>query len=102
LLIKDMEAGKITAVHARKQDRIERNLATWGRFVEVVLKNGIKVYYSGVLQDLDTPEGRMLAGLMSSFNSYTIDKQSHLTKKALLDNVKQGRAHSVIAYGYTT
>lgn len=101
-LMDDIDRGKIKAVYARKQERLERNLPIWSKFLGKIFDNKVKVYYSGVLQDLDTPEGRMLANLMSSFNTYTIEKQSHLTKKALLDNVKMGKAHSVLAYGYTT
>ena len=36
------------------------------------------------------------------FNAYLIEKQSYLTKNALRDNVKEGKAHGVLKYGFKT
>ncbi|GHC57689.1 recombinase family protein [Ulvibacter litoralis] len=100
-MINDMKSGKIKVIYARKQERLERNTRTWGEFLSIVFEKDIKVYYSGNLQDLNTAEGIMLANIVSSFNTYTIDKQSYLTKKSLLDNIKEGKSHGILAYGYT-
>ncbi|MBO6881689.1 recombinase family protein [Winogradskyella sp.] len=92
-MLADMSSGKITAVHARDSNRIARNTYTWVEFLKAVYDNNIKVYYSGVLQNLDTPEGKLQAQILSGFNAYQIDKQSYLTKRSLLDNVLEGKAH---------
>ncbi|QNK78101.1 recombinase family protein [Winogradskyella sp. PAMC22761] len=101
-MLKDMKEGLITAVYTRKQDRLERNIKTWGAFLEVIQKHDIKVFYSGVLQDLLTAEGKMLASIMSSTNTYLLDKQSFLTKRALHGNLEVGKSRGgIMAYGFT-
>jgi site-specific DNA recombinase len=92
-LLRDMQSGEINKVYTRNQNRLERNTFTWATFLKLVFELNIEVYYQGHLQNLDTPQGKMMANIMSSFNAYTIDNQSYLTKRSLLDNVLEGKAH---------
>lgn len=102
-LMNDMRRGVITHLYTRKQDRLERNPMLWGSFLTIVLDKSIKVYYSGVLQDFDTAEGKMIANIISSTNKYALDKQSFLTKRALHDNMKEVKHRGGhLPYGYTT
>ncbi|WP_452226434.1 recombinase family protein [Lacinutrix cladophorae] len=101
-MLSDMKDGLVEAVYTRKQDRLERNIRTWGVFLDIIKNNNIKVYYSGVLQDLLTAEGKMLAIIMSSTNAYLLDKQSFLTKRALHGNLEEGKTRGgIMAYGFT-
>jgi len=101
-MLNDMRSNLITAVYTRKQERLERNTVTWGTFLSVVDKHKIKVYYSSVLQDLLTAEGRMLANIVSTTNAYAIEKQSFLTKRALHGNLEVGKSRGgIMAYGFT-
>ncbi|WP_298326189.1 recombinase family protein [uncultured Dokdonia sp.] len=93
MMLADMTSGKITAVYTRKGERIARNVHTWYTFADLVKEKNIEVYYQGVLQQISTPDGTLFSRLLSDFNTYTIDKQSYLTKRSLLDNVLEGKAH---------
>ncbi|GAK99681.1 site-specific recombinase for integration and excision [Nonlabens ulvanivorans] len=90
-MLSHMKEGLISAVYTRKQDRLERNIKTWAAFLEIIQEKNIKVYYSGVLQDLLTAEGKMMASIMSTTNTYLLDKQSFLTKVALHGNLEEGK-----------
>ncbi|WP_010182778.1 recombinase family protein [Aquimarina agarilytica] len=92
-MLADISSSKITAVYARDSNRIARNTIVWGKFLTEVYSKNVQVYYSGVLQNLDTPDGRLQAQILSSFNAYQIEKQSYLTKRSLMDNVLEGKAH---------
>jgi len=93
MMLADMTSGKITAVYTRKGERIARNVHTWYTFADLVKEKNIDVYYQGVLQHISTPDGTLFSRLLSDFNAYTIEKQSYLTKRSLLDNVLEGKAH---------
>lgn len=101
-LIRDISENKFDAVWFRNQNRLGRAMDTHVAFVKACLKNKTKVFFEDKQWDYTDATEDLIGNVLSSLNTYTAKLQSQQTKKALLDNVKQGRAHSVIAYGYTT
>lgn len=101
-MIQDIQDGKHEAIWFRNQNRLGRSMDTHVVFIKACLKNKTKVYFDNKLFDYLDPTEDLIGNMLSSLNVYTAKLQSKQTKKALLDNVKQGKAHSVIAFGYTT
>ncbi len=101
-LIQDIKKNKIHTVWFRNQNRLGRNMETYIAFINVCIKSKTKIFFDGKEFDYTDPTEDLIGNVLSALNSYTTKLQSKQTKKALLDNVKLGKAHSVNAYGYTT
>lgn len=86
----------------RNQNRLGRNMNTHIAFLNVCIKSETKIFFESKEFDYLDPTEDLIGNVLSALNSYTTKLQSKQTKKALLDNIKQGKAHSVIAYGYAT
>jgi site-specific DNA recombinase len=101
-LIQDIENGVITSVWFRDQNRLERSGLTFYSFVEVVRDNDVQVYIANKLQDYNDADSFLTTGILSVLNENKILKQSQQTKKALHDNLKEGKTRGgILPYGYT-
>lgn len=101
-LLDDIEAGNINMVWSRNQNRISRSRVVFGKFLSAVDGKDVKVFFSDVEYDLNDPTAKLILGIFNEFNSYQVELQSQQTKKALLDNAKEGKAFGITPYGYTT
>lgn len=101
-LIRLASSGTFDVLICREVDRLARNrfkqLAT-----EIELENhGVRVEYA-VGQFEDSPEGRLLKGLVSEFAEYERDKIRRRTKAGTLRSVRSGNVTvggGLTAYGY--
>jgi len=102
-LVNDVKKGRVKAIWMRNQNRLDRNTATFYYFVSAVKEAKIPVFFGdGDEIDFNDPTTLLQTTILSSLNQYTAQLQSKQTKRALRDNVQEGRAHGITAYGYTT
>ena len=102
-LLEDIEKGTIQVVWARNQNRVERNRYTFAKFLKILIANGAKLFYADKEYNLNDPSVKLQLGILSDINEYIVDNQSYQTKKSLLDNVLEGKAHGKSTpLGYTT
>lgn len=102
-LLEDIEKGTIQVVWARNQNRVERNRYTFAKFLKILIDNGAKLFYADKEYNLNDPSVKLQLGILSDINEYIVDNQSYQTKKSLLDNVLEGKAHGKSTpLGYTT
>ncbi len=99
-MINLIRKGKVNAVYCIDQSRIERNTEIWNFFAGILLKAKCEYYQSGQLIDLDVPENKLFAGLVSLTNSFYASITSKKTKLADELNAKEGKTHGMTAYGY--
>ena len=99
-LLQDFRENKIKAVWFRNQNRLERNSSTYAIFISEAQKYKVEVYFSDRLLDFDNPSDNLLGTITSAINQYQKDLQAVQTKRSLIDNVKEGKVWSVVAYGY--
>ncbi|MFS4469140.1 recombinase family protein [Maribacter sp. 2210JD10-5] len=99
-LLKDIKEGKVTTVWARNQNRISRSRMVFAEFLNVVNEHSVNVYFNDIKYDLDDPTAKLILGIFNEFNSYQVELQSQQTKKALLNNAKEGKAFGITPYGY--
>jgi site-specific DNA recombinase len=101
-LVDDIKSGLIKCVWMRDQFRLERDTITFHQFAEICSNNKIDVYFGDNPKvDYNNPNSILQGSLMSAFSQYTRTQQSYSTKKSLLSNLKEGKVHGVIPYGYT-
>ena len=99
-LFEDIKSNQITGVYALEQARIERDTPTWNLFVSLCLNFRVKYYQAGTELDLDNPTNRVMAELMSVFNSFYSQLTSHKVKLANAKKVKEGKTHGIKPFGY--
>jgi DNA invertase Pin-like site-specific DNA recombinase len=101
-LIKDINAGKLSEVWMRKQDRLARLGITVLTFVDAIVKNNVKLTFGdkGTI-DLSDPIEMFHLTIMAGVDALKPAQQSKATKRALSDNAKEGKVWGVIPYGYT-
>ena len=99
-LMKDIEKGVITSIWFRNQDRLERNTLTFAKFSMLAESLKVEVYFDGQLVDYSSPEHELTGGILSYINQFQRKLQSKKTKRALLDNIKEGKAHGIPPFGY--
>ena len=99
-LLQDFRENKIKAVWFRNQNRLERNSSTYAIFISEAQKYKVEVYFSDRLLDFDNPSDNLLGTITSAVNQQQKDLQAVQTKRSLIDNVKEGKVWSVVAYGY--
>jgi len=100
-LIADISNGKLSAVYAYDQSRIERNPQI--RFIinDIFKRNKIQYYTDLDGQvDLTNPQSEFYGDLMSVINKYQVTLTKIKVKSALRTRVASGKAHSILPYGY--
>jgi len=100
-LVDDIQSGRINAVWMRNQDRLERNTLTFHLFANIATSNSIDVYFGDNPKvDYNNPDSILQGSLMSAFNSYKRQKQGYDTIRTLKDNMREGKIHAVIPFGF--
>ncbi|MFZ1558510.1 MAG: recombinase family protein, partial [Saprospiraceae bacterium] len=100
-LFKDIRKKVITHVYCINQSRIERDTKTWNFFVAECINNNIVYMPGGSPFDLDNPNNRMFAQLMSIVNAYYTEITSKTVRLANARKAKDGKTHGLKAYGYS-
>ena len=99
-LVQDIRNGKLSAVWFRHQNRLERNTTTFAIFTDDAKRKGVKLFFGDKEYDYSDPQNVLFGGITSAISQYQKDLQSIQTKRTLLDNAKEGKVWSVVAYGY--
>tara|TARA_R110001632_G_scaffold80685_1_gene180237 strand:+ start:66 stop:1700 length:1635 start_codon:yes stop_codon:yes gene_type:complete len=100
-LLEDVKSGLINVLWVRDQSRLERNTELWFSIVNILRDSNAKLYNSDKFIDLDNDEELFPTNIMSLINDMQRKKQGRLTKRAINDNFKQGKAHGTLPFGYT-
>ncbi|WP_300024987.1 recombinase family protein [uncultured Maribacter sp.] len=100
-LIKDIVQDEINTVWMRNQNRLERSSNTFHLFADRAKKKKLQVVFGDKIMDWNDPNAFLQSSILSALNQYQAELQSEQTKKALLFNVKEGKAHGILAYGYS-
>ena len=101
-LLDDVNNDKITTIWVRDQSRLERNTELWFSIINILRDKEVKLYNSDKFIDLHNDEELFPTHIMSLINDMQRKKQGRLTKRSINDNFKQGKAHGMTPYGYTT
>ncbi len=101
-LYEDILTKKVKVVWFRNENRMTRNKDVHGKFVVACIKSKTKIFFGAKEFDYLDPTQSLTGTILSAINSYSLELQSLQTKKALLDNIKEGKAWSVLPYGYST
>ncbi|MFA9389340.1 MAG: recombinase family protein [Prolixibacteraceae bacterium] len=100
-LLGDVTNGKISAVFAYDQSRIERNPQMRFMINKTFKENNINYYTELDGQvDLFDPQSEFYGDLMSVINKYHVTMTKIKVKSALKTRVESGKAHSILPYGY--
>ena len=84
-MIADAKLGKFNAVIVHKLDRFSRRKYDSYFYKSLLLKH--KVQLISVLENIDnSPEGRMMEGMIETWNAYYVDNLSRETMKGLREN----------------
>lgn len=84
-MMDDSKLGKFNAVIVHKLDRFSRNKNDTYLYKSTLLKRGIQLI--SVLEKIeDSPEGRLMEGVIESMNAFYVDNLSRETKKGLKEN----------------
>jgi DNA invertase Pin-like site-specific DNA recombinase len=100
-LLNDIITGEVQAVWFRNQNRVERNSLTFHIFLDACKKTTTKIYHADKEFDYNDPNQLLTNSILSTLNAYSAQLQSHQTKKVLKSRIEQGKAHGVLAFGYT-
>ncbi len=99
-LVKDINSGKITAIWARNQNRIERSNFVYGFFVRLVKKYNVRVFFADKEVDFNDPSQKMLGTVLSGINEYQLELQAVQIKKVLRSRAEEGKISGHICFGY--
>lgn len=101
-MFKDIGDGKISAVFTQYQDRLERNSLIWQLFVTKMLEKQCKFYPGGKFLDLENPQNRFMATVMSASNALYAALTSMRVKDSIQKKASESKFRGIKAYGYCT
>ncbi|WP_299128810.1 recombinase family protein [uncultured Winogradskyella sp.] len=99
-LYDDIDKGRITAVYAIDQSRIERNSMVWNLFVHIMIERKCLYYPNGQEFNLEDPNNKFLTQVLSASNELYASLTSQKVKLAHYKNVSNGKTHGLLPYGY--
>lgn len=99
-LYDDIDKGRITAVYAIDQSRIERNTMVWNLFAHIMIERQCLYYPNGQESNLNDPNNKFLTQILSASNELYASLTSQKVKLAHYKNVSNGKTHGLVPYGY--
>jgi DNA invertase Pin-like site-specific DNA recombinase len=101
-LLADVEAGKIDAVAAWDQDRINRMMDDFQRYKKLFVKHGVLLAASNVGDiDLTTPTGVLTATIKTAVSEHEIAMMKIRMRRAASQRAEKGIPKWKTAFGYT-
>lgn len=100
-LLADIEAGKIDAVAAWDQDRVNRMMDDFQRYKKLFVSRGILLATSNNGDiDLSTPSGVLTATIKTAVSEHEISMMKLRMKRAARQKAERGRPQWKRAFGY--
>ncbi|MCH4823697.1 recombinase family protein [Gramella lutea] len=99
-LIAAIAAKEISSVFVTDHSRLERNPRVGFAIKDIFRKHSIKFYTSEGEVNLSDPTVDLVSNLYSLFNEYYVKNTQRKIKQVLKHNVKKGKIHGIIPYGY--
>jgi DNA invertase Pin-like site-specific DNA recombinase len=101
-LLADVEAGKIDAVAAWDQDRVNRMMDDFQRYKKLFIKRGILLATSNNGDiDLSTPSGVLTATIKTAVSEHEVSMMKVRMRRAACQRAEQGIPKWKVAFGYT-
>ena len=96
------DLGGLDVVVVRTQERLSRDPVIWGTIEAACLAHRVQIVTtSGQVIDLDTPQGRFVAGMMAQIGKLEKGQTSQRVKQAAAARAKSGQRHmGARTYGY--
>jgi DNA invertase Pin-like site-specific DNA recombinase len=100
-LLADVEAGKIDAVAAWDQDRVNRMMDDFQRYKKVFVRRGVLLATSNNGDiDLSTPSGVLTATIKTAVSEHEVSMMKVRMRRAARQKAEQGRPQWRRAFGY--
>lgn len=101
-LVRDVEAGKVTAILVFHLDRLTRSIKDLTRVIEAGKSNRVNIAsVHGVSLDLGGPTGVAVATILTAIAAMEVARKGTRQKAANLQRAKAGKAHWIKRpYGY--
>ena len=101
-LLADIEAGKIDAVAAWDQDRVNRMMDDFLRYKNLFVKRGIMLATSNNGDiDLSTPSGVLTATIKTAVSEHEISMMKIRMRRAAIQKAERGEPKWKRAFGYS-
>ena len=99
-MLDDVQDGKLSAIYAYDQSRLERSPQVRFAFIQLLKDNNVRLFTDTEEIDLNNDEQEMLGDMVSVFNQYYVRITKKKVKGVIHRNVSEGKVHGVIPYGY--
>ena len=95
-----IQEGKLSAIYAIDQSRLERNPQVRFVFNQILKDNNVRLFVDSGEVDLHNDESEMLGDMMSVFNQYYVRITTKKIKNVIYRNISEGKIHGILPYGY--
>lgn len=99
-MLRGFMTGKYHGLLAWSPDRLSRNMKEAGEIIEMIDLEQIQDLHFKTYQFDNTPNGKMLLGILFATSKQYSDKLSVDVKRGITGNVKEGKYQGVVKKGY--
>lgn len=100
-LLDSILGNNLDAVWFRNNNRVERNSLTFHIFMDACKKTNTRIFLADKEFNYNNPNEFLTGSILSLLNGYSAQLQGVQTRKVLKDRIIEGKAHGVVAYGYS-
>lgn len=99
-MIRGFKSGKYHGLISWSPDRLARNMKEAGELIELIDQNKIQDLHFKTYQFDNTPNGKMLLGILFATSKQYSDKLSVDAKRGISGNIKEGKYNGSTKKGY--
>ena len=100
-MLDDIEKGLIDSISVWNQDRLAREETVWFALIDVMERENVTLYESGVKVDMEDEGVRTQKGMKAVWDASTRRRIGRDIRRSVRMNLEKGKAHGINAYGYT-
>jgi len=89
-LLNEIDNGNVTDLFVWNNDRLSRNLNTWGMIRYKLIKSDVTLHTPTGTQNLNDPQSNMLFGIMSEISLYDNVLRAERLKNGKMKRIRQG------------
>ena len=94
--------SRIKAVFAYDTSRLYRNIETQSKFLAIVKRKNVELYFKSGRFDWNDPHSKLLHNILSATDEFFVDLTSIKIKGTLRSKAEEGKVNgAVLPYGYT-
>lgn len=99
-MIRGFKSGRYQGLISWSPDRLARNMKEAGELIELIDQNKIQDLHFRTYQFDNTPNGKMLLGILFATSKQYSDKLSVDAKRGISGNIKEGKYNGLTKKGY--